>query len=824
VSFRLSARSLASICFCVALMHAAGPDGPIRLHPDNPRYFQWQGRATVLVASGEHYGSTINPDFDFHKYLATIQAAGLNHTRLFLGDYAEGADSFGIVDNPLAPREGRFLAPWARSSTPGFALGGNRFDLDHWDPAYFERLHAFFDEASRRGIIVEAVLFFIGPGYDYSPLNPKNNVNATAAIDGKRYLSLNNGNVLARQEAYARKLVRELNRYDNLIFNLCNEPWFYNQEKPGFASQPPAPAKAWIRRVSEWVTDEESRLPKKHVMSVDLTNQGSVIPSSELHGCFANISIFNVHYDGNAEILRANPDPGRLLAFNETGFNGTEADNYRTQGWNFLLSGGGLYGNLDFSFTVGHEDGTSVPRFTGNYNAGGGAAIRTQLRILLDFMRSLPLEKMRPDNGIVVGGADSWSALAGPGKAYAVWFPGDGPIAPVLAVPTGKWRAEWVDILTGAVTTETFEEKTWISTLHGTRRGGGAALRVLPADSAQPLGRVGSQADSAAAGSAQASLVLEDFESYASTEDLARHWYKPPHGSWMRQSLESGIKSQGRYSLKFEHRLTAEKGQNYAAICILKKWDLMPYNALQFWLKPDGSGREITMQFNIADAKGANIHDLWQATYKTSVGDDTARIVTIPFSDLRHPSWLDVTGKSPVFLPAAVIELATYISAGEGHFGEGVFYIDDIRAVNVPPSSAGAGFDKAANEALAAMKKRAGELGIGGVAVVAWFEGDSIRSWNSKMVVVGRYKDEPSADNKGANLLAIAYAKASEMADTLKASGSHTRPTMTGEFGWPGGFIVRGKTGYCIAAFSGGKSEDDVRTSEEGAVALCNAL
>jgi hypothetical protein len=36
-----------------------------------------------------------------------------------------------------------------------------------------------------------------------------------------------------------------------LIFNLCNEPWFYNQENPGFASQASAPVKAWIQRVSK---------------------------------------------------------------------------------------------------------------------------------------------------------------------------------------------------------------------------------------------------------------------------------------------------------------------------------------------------------------------------------------------------------------------------------------------------------------------------------------------------------------------------------------------------------------------------------------------
>ena len=122
------------------------------------------------------------------------------------------------------------------------------------------------------------------------------------------------------------------------------------------------------------------------------------------------------------------------------------------------------------------------------------------------------------------------------------------------------------------------------------------------------------------------------------------------------------------------------------------------------------------------------------------------------------------------------------------------------------------------------MKKRASELGIGGVAVVAWFEGDRIQSWTSKMTVVGRLKDEPTGDNKGANLLAIAYSKASEMAETLKASGKAGRAPMTGEFGWPGGYIVHGANGYCIAAFSGGKSEDDVQASQAGAAALCDGI
>lgn len=140
------------------------------------------------------------------------------------------------------------------------------------------------------------------------------------------------------------------------------------------------------------------------------------------------------------------------------------------------------------------------------------------------------------------------------------------------------------------------------------------------------------------------------------------------------------------------------------------------------------------------------------------------------------------------------------------------------------PSKSQKHFDALADSALAAMKARAEELKIGGAAVVAYYEGETIQSWSSKMLVVGRYKDEPTANDKGANLLAIAYAKAAEMADLHKDSGSQARPPMTGEFGWKGGVIAKGKSGYIIAAFSGGKSEDDAEVSRAGLAKLKTGL
>jgi hypothetical protein len=135
-------------------------------------------------------------------------------------------------------------------------------------------------------------------------------------------------------------------------------------------------------------------------------------------------------------------------------------------------------------------------------------------------------------------------------------------------------------------------------------------------------------------------------------------------------------------------------------------------------------------------------------------------------------------------------------------------------------SSSTARFDANVAAALLAMQTRAGELKVTGVAVLAYFDGDKPQSWDSRMLVVGRMKDDAKGTDKGSNLLGIAYAKASEMADTLKDSGSQVRPPMTGEFGWQGGVIVPCGSGYLIAAFSGGKSEDDVLVSRAGVEAL----
>lgn len=114
------------------------------------------------------------------------------------------------------------------------------------------------------------------------------------------------------------------------------------------------------------------------------------------------------------------------------------------------------------------------------------------------------------------------------------------------------------------------------------------------------------------------------------------------------------------------------------------------------------------------------------------------------------------------------------------------------------------------DECLAIIEKEAQKIPMQGVAMVAYIPGDKTESWTSRMKVVGKLADEK------VNLLAIVYGKAGEMAVTLKDSGNESRKDIVGELGYRGGVIMKVDSGYLVAAFSGGTSQDDADVSRIG--------
>jgi hypothetical protein len=69
------------------------------------------------------------------------------------------------------------------------------------------------------------------------------------------------------------------------------------------------------------------------------------------------------------------------------------------EAWDFLVAGGGLFNNLDYSFTVGHEDGTFA--FPPTQPGGGGVALRRQIRHLRELFAALDFIHMRPEPEIL---------------------------------------------------------------------------------------------------------------------------------------------------------------------------------------------------------------------------------------------------------------------------------------------------------------------------------------------------------------------------------------------------------------------------------------
>ena len=67
--------------------------------------------------------------------------------------------------------------------------------------------------------------------------------------------------------------------------------------------------------------------------------------------------IMNFHYVW-PEAVWLNYGWNRPVNFDESGFAGSDDETYLRQAWQFMLAGGAIFNNLDYSFYVGKEDGT----------------------------------------------------------------------------------------------------------------------------------------------------------------------------------------------------------------------------------------------------------------------------------------------------------------------------------------------------------------------------------------------------------------------------------------------------------------------------------
>ena len=227
---------------------------PIRIHPDNPKLFEYRGRPLVLLTATEHYGAVLNRPFRFERYLRGAAANGMTLTRLFT--------LFRELQTPInpastcKPASPDYVAPYARTG-PGFALDGEpRFDLDRDDPEFYERLHRFIGTADDLGVVVEVVLLsntYRDSVWRLNPLHADNNVNGLPSCPAPDYLSLRRPALFERQRAHVRRIVAETRRYDNVIYEICNEPGGRAPAAGSPAADGPAASGPTVSEVNDWL-------------------------------------------------------------------------------------------------------------------------------------------------------------------------------------------------------------------------------------------------------------------------------------------------------------------------------------------------------------------------------------------------------------------------------------------------------------------------------------------------------------------------------------------------------------------------------------------
>jgi len=451
-------KNLIYILLSICLLGNATQAQPIKLHSENPRYLSYKGTPTLLITSAEHYGAVLNLDFDYKTYLQTLANEGMNYTRIFAGSYVEVPGSFGIGNNTLAPEAGRFITPWLPLEEEGLYKGDIKLDLSKWNETYFDRLKDFVNTAAGLDIIVELTFFcstYTDDNWGRSPFNPKNNINNLTNTDRKKSNTLGNGNLVNYQKAMVNKIVVELNEFDNLFYEIQNEPWSdapvpamltlrtvmpknFNWAKQSDTA--PQEILEWQKEIAETIEQTEMNLPKKHLVAQNYANFFHAIPEVE-----DNISIINFHYAW-PQAVWMNYGWEKPISYDESGFSGSSDTTYLRQAWQFMLAGGAVFNNLDYSFSVGNEQGT------GEINAPGGGStlFRKQLTYLHQFLKSVDFVKMQPDHEVVYHAPGvEVQALSEKGKQYAFCLTGPNAVELKLKLPEGNYSFQYLNPFSG---------------------------------------------------------------------------------------------------------------------------------------------------------------------------------------------------------------------------------------------------------------------------------------------------------------------------------------------------------------------------------------
>jgi hypothetical protein len=460
-----------------------GAAGPLVVSKANPRYFTVAGDNAdkeAIYLTGSHiwhnFHDGMGPgsdcaetpeQLDYDAYLQFLKNHGHNFIRLWRWEQFKSLAAGGDFHLCMTPQ------PWSRTGAGTAKDGKPKFNLDSFDPAYFERLRKRIIAAGDKGIYVAVMLFegwalHLSPAPDNiegHPFYAANNVNGVdiRSIADYQVLPLK-PRVQEVQEAYIRHLVDTVHDLPNVLYEVANESsggGSVDQQFTEMLGLSEAPDWGNSTEWQYWVINflkgyEQEQAYQQH--PIGMTMQFPVADQTKVNHPLFNSPAdwISPGYDDEIFANGGHPmapgSPASQWFDNPPASDGrkvviTDTDHYAPGkgdalwAWKSFLRGHHPI-LMDFGIIAGVNapDSSSASSEVSPYQAFEAA--RYAMGDTLRYAQKINLISMEPNNNL----SSTGYALVNHGEEYLVLQPNDKSDAFTLTLDKGSYTAEWFNV------------------------------------------------------------------------------------------------------------------------------------------------------------------------------------------------------------------------------------------------------------------------------------------------------------------------------------------------------------------------------------------
>ncbi|MBD3275272.1 MAG: hypothetical protein GF372_08175 [Candidatus Marinimicrobia bacterium] len=411
--------------FCTGIL-AAQNNNRIQPYAENPWYWQYAGDPVMLLGGSKDDNLFQIPDLEAH--LDLMQSVGGNYIR-----------------NTMSSRDEGNVQPFQQ-------LENGKYDLDQWNPEYWDRFERMLKLTAERQIFVQIEIWdkwdLAGDSWQKSPWYPDTNVNYTFQntklrsqygdfmLEAHDFFNSvpalhNDTKLLAYQQKFVNKLFSYSLRYDHLLYSIDNEL------HPSFSEE-------WSLYWARFI----QRLSLENNAPIEITE---MFWPPELRA-------------KDHRVVLNNPQLFSFFEASQNTSNTTPWQHWRTLQWvRYALEESPRPINVVKIYSQEYGAGRLWRQIIGgaassrfhrpNYGIGLNEIAQTHLRSMRMWLQEYDIFSGQPDGDPgyraghhLLSNRERGEAYCHyqPGKEYSVYFEDGGEIE--LEVPEGEWQVRWLDI------------------------------------------------------------------------------------------------------------------------------------------------------------------------------------------------------------------------------------------------------------------------------------------------------------------------------------------------------------------------------------------